>query len=141
MTLDELKKHPIYTGLSPQQRIYVVARCLGKDTLGAAKEAWQCNNDASFEAMANRAEKNANVRWCINEFHGGNLPTRDEVIKQAWKISVAASEFKDKINALKLVADLSGFAKPDPAPPPTEDTEDETFEFETDQGASPTKVS
>lgn len=143
MTIDELKKHPVFTGLSPQQRLYVIARCLGKDTLGAAKEAWQCNNDASFEAMSNRAEKNANVRWCINEFHGGNLPTLDQVIKQAWNISVNATKPAEKIKALALVAELSGFTKPNPNPPtdPDVDDEEETFEFGTDQGTGSTEVS
>lgn len=131
MTLDELKKHPIFTGLSPQQRLYVVARCLGKDTLGAAKEAWQCNNEASFEAMANRAEKNANVRWCINEFNGGNNPTKDEVIKRAWRIACTHEDAGKVLQALNLVSDLSGFKTKTPdAPVGSKSVWDEVAELE-----------
>jgi hypothetical protein len=127
MTLDELQKHATFTGLSKQQKLYVVARCLGKDKIEAAKEAWQCANDASAEASANRADRNGNIKWCIQEFQGGNLPTRDDVIKQAWEISKAASDFNHKINALKLVANLSGFEAAPPTPPTPKNDADEDF--------------
>ena len=140
MTLDELKKHKFYCGLSDQQKVYVVGRCLGKSKAASAKEAWNCNSDASAEASANRAERNGNIRWCINEFFGGNLPTQEDGIKLAWSIANAATEFKDKLKALEIVGKFSGWAAEEPKQLPV-DEEEETFEFGTDQGTSSAKVS
>src|SRR5207248_1229871 len=98
------------------------------DKIEAAKEAWQCANDASAEASANRADRNGNIKWYVQEFQGGNLPTRDDVIKQAWSIAKAAPDYTHKINALKLVSSMSGFeVGPPPSSGPKPDDGQEDF--------------
>lgn len=135
MTIEEIQKHNFYTGLSQNQKTYVVARCLGKSKIDAAKESWTCANDESAAASANRAERNRNIEWLIKEFQGGNLPTREETIKLAWEIARTASDTSHKINALKLVSSLSGFENP-PAPPPTvpQEKKDDGEELFDDEG-------
>lgn len=128
MTIEEVQKHWRYCGLSKQQRLYVVARCLGKEKLDAAKEAWEHTSDESAQAMANRAERNGNIDWLIKEFRGGNLPTREDIIRQLSSVSVAAPDFKDKIAALKI---LCQYYPPDTqpgAPPSKPDDGDVPFD-------------
>ena len=132
MTLDELKKHHLFTQLSRQQRIYVVARCMGQDGIAAAKEAWPLGKDgapvteASAAASANRAERHSKIKWLINEFNGGNPPTKEELIKTLWQIVTSTSEPGPRISSIKLISQLSGFegAPVPPDTPPADDSEE-----------------
>lgn len=135
MTIEEIQKHNFYTGLSQNQKTYVVARCLGKSKIDAAKESWTCANDESAAASANRAERNANIDWLIKEFNGGNLPTKEDAIKLAWGIAMTATEMKHRIDALKLVANISGFESAPPAAPTApQEKKDDGEELFDDEG-------
>lgn len=133
MTLEELQKESLFALLTKQQREFVAQRCLGEDKISAAKAAWNCTTDESAAAMANRAERNGNIRWLIQEFHGGNLPTAEDVKKLIWKTALAAEDIKDRLKALELYAKISGMHQADvsvtpPTPGNEPDDSDEPFD-------------
>jgi hypothetical protein len=133
MTLDELRKEGFFHQLSEGQQKFVIERCSGKKNIEAAKAAWNCESDASANTMANRAMKNANVKWLINKFLGigaaKRVPTAEELA--AWNWEKAQSVNIPPELAIKFaqnVAKIMGYeSKPVEKTPESPDDGDEEF--------------
>jgi len=71
MTVDELKVHPYFIRLTPQQQTFVLTLCTnGNNKVAAAHKAWNCRSDESARAFANKTLAKPDIKWLTSRFFG-----------------------------------------------------------------------
>lgn len=132
MNIDDIKRHSNYKQLSPQQQVFVIARCEGKEKIEAAKEAWNCKSDESAEASANRALRNPRIEWLLGKFYGdAPVPTREELVSDLYRRAKGMGD-REYVAAFQLITEIMGWKfKPAEAPAQatSEASMDEDFEI------------
>lgn len=153
MTRQEVIVHPVFLRLSDGYKNFVTALMdNGNDKRAAAHLSWKCKDDASAEAMANKALRKPAVRYLVDEYLGVSLasriPTRDELAAAAWERAQRTTDGNEAHKWFSMVKDVMGYntkaqetPPPAPAPEAPDDTElMEELESRLDPGRSTAEV-
>lgn len=126
ITREDVIADPAFVRLSTQQQEFVrTIIANGRDKVAAAKASYQCKDDRSADALANRALRNKIINRLVSNYYGETpeeqLPTREEFQKVLWQKAQAARDDADSLRFLALYARVSGleFKASDPTKPPT----------------------
>lgn len=122
MTGPEVFQSPQFAQLSIQQRTFLKEMCSnGWDKLEAAKKAWNCKNENSANAQANRAMRHPVISQLIALIDPAkSRMTKDEALQLAAKHARTATEVADVVKCLQLIDKWEGWSAAPPPPDPAE---------------------
>ena len=110
MTIEQLKRNSLFKLCSAKEQVFLIRYAeTERDTLQAIKDAYGYTQNLQAARMSLRLQNKPILRRLLMILDGEHLPTREEVISEAWNLAVSSESENIKRDCIDLTADLSGF--------------------------------